>query len=97
MQKNYSTKKIDGKIVALQNAANSTGLNIAVFEKLQEDKRRKVKKYFLAIDNASVSPVLNYTELNYFIFGMIQAIKITNQCQMEARYSSKKMKKTMSY
>ena len=72
-------QKIDGNITALQNAANSTGLNITVFEKFQEDKRRKVKKYFLAINGASFSPVLNYTELNYFIFGMIQAIKITNQ------------------
>ena len=55
------------EIEALQNAGNNVGL--VIHEKYQEDKRRTVNKYFATLDGISISPVLDYENLNYFILG----------------------------
>lgn len=51
----------------LQNAANDLGLTIR--QKYQEDDRRTVGKYFAEHDGISISPVLNYEQLNHFLLG----------------------------
>jgi hypothetical protein len=70
----YKTpKKMDTstELNALQNAANKIGLVIQ--EYFFEDKRKTSKKYFARKDNTSVSPVLDYKNMNYFLLGWIRA------------------------
>lgn len=69
------------KLEALTNAVKSTDLSgLKVYEKYSEDKRKTVKKYFLSINDTTISPVLNYDNMNHFILGFSRAKKIlTNQ------------------
>jgi len=61
------------EIQALQNAADSVQLSgLQVHEKIFEDKR-KSKKYFLQYGSRTLSPVLDYSNMNSFIFGIIRA------------------------
>ena len=60
------------EIQALQNAATAIGLTI--HEKYQDDKRKTVKKYFATKGGVSVSPVLDYENLNMFLLGWIKAL-----------------------
>ena len=56
---------------ALNNALNYFGLkNIILHEKQYNDKRKKVSKFFLQQGVKTISPVLNYNEMNCFILGM---------------------------
>lgn len=57
---------------SLQNAAND--LNLIIHEKLQDDKRKKVKMYFAQNGNKTVSPVLDYDNLNHFLLGWRNAL-----------------------
>jgi flavorubredoxin len=59
---------------ALQNAAND--LNLIIVEHQAHDKRKTVGKYF-AIDSkfTSVSPTLDYEQLNHFLLGYRRAMK----------------------
>jgi len=59
------------EIQALQNAADKIGLT--VHEKWQEDKRKTLKKYFAQKGQVTVSPVLDYENLNHFLLGWIIA------------------------
>lgn len=60
------------ELEALQNAADGVGL--IVNEKYIQDKRKTVKKYFLWHGrHGTVSPVLNYDQMNHFILGWIRA------------------------
>jgi hypothetical protein len=62
------------ELEALQNAANTSGLTI--HEKpFFENKRKTVKKYFANIGNHTVSPVLDYKNLNHFLLGWNNAAK----------------------
>ena len=64
---------------ALQNALNSFGLkNIILHEKQYSDKRKKVSKFFLQQGVKTISPVLNYNEMNCFILGMGAVKELTN-------------------
>ena len=54
------------ELQALQNATN--GLNLTVHVKSFEDKR-KSHKYFVQIGNETVSPVLDYDQMNHFLLG----------------------------
>jgi hypothetical protein len=54
------------QIEALQNAAKNLGLNI--HQKQFEDKR-KAPKYFAQLGSKSVSPVLDYDNMNHFLLG----------------------------
>lgn len=66
------------EIQALQNAVNScaalTGMRVN--EKMQNDRRRTVKYYFLSLNGTSVSPSLDYENMNHFIHGILTATKI---------------------
>ena len=63
--------KTTAQLEALQNALNSFGLkNINLHEKQYSDKRKKVSKFFLQQGEETISPVLDYNEMNHFILGM---------------------------
>ena len=55
------------ELESLQNAATPLGLE--VHEKWTHDKRRTVKLFFLTLNGSSISPVLDYSNLNCFILG----------------------------
>ena len=56
---------------ALENALISFGLtNLTVYPKISEDKREKKPKFFLNNGFQTISPVLNYENMNSFIMGM---------------------------
>ena len=57
---------------SLQNFADKFGLQVHVFS--FNDKRKK-SKYFLTKKGTSISPVLDYTELNCFMLGLNAAGK----------------------
>ena len=64
---------------ALNNALNYFGLkNIILHEKQYSDKRKKVSKFFLQQGVKTISPVLNYNEMNCFILGMGAVKELTN-------------------
>jgi hypothetical protein len=63
------------QIQYLQNAAsNVTGL--IVHEKFFEDKRKKIKCYFLSLDGCCISPALDYENMNYFILGFLKCYQL---------------------
>ena len=62
---------------ALENALNSFGLaNLTVYPKISEDKRLKTPKFFLNNGFKTISPVLDYENMNSFIMGMGASKKI---------------------
>jgi len=61
------------EIETLQNFADTLGMK--VHEKYFDDKRRTTKKYFLMLDGHSVSPVLDYENLNQFMNGWHRCLK----------------------
>jgi hypothetical protein len=61
------------EIQSLQNAADDLGL--IIHEKLTQDKRKTVKKYFAQNGKETVSPVLDYEQLNHFLVGWRKAKK----------------------
>ena len=63
---------------ALQNAVNSIGNSlISLHEKNSEDKRKTIKKYFLSHSDAgTISPCLDYEQMNHFILGFAKACKL---------------------
>lgn len=68
---NYKTMITE--LEALQNAADD--LNLTVYEHYTNDKRQTVKKYFAAQEKMSVSPVLDYDQLNHFLLGWRKCLK----------------------
>ena len=63
---------------ALENALNSFGLNnLTIYPKISVDKREKKPKFFLNNGFKTISPILDYENMNYFIMGM-GAIKKIN-------------------
>lgn len=68
------------ELQALQNAVNHFRLyGLSVHQKVYEDKRRTAKMYFLHNDKTgeTISPVLDYENLNHFILGYGKALKPT--------------------
>ena len=64
---------------ALNNALSYYGFkNIILHEKQYSDKRKKVSKFFLQDGAKTISPVLNYNEMNCFILGMGAVKELTN-------------------
>lgn len=59
------------QLEALNNAVSYFGFkNIILHEKQYSDKRKKVSKFFLQQGAETISPVLDYNEMNHFISGM---------------------------
>jgi hypothetical protein len=66
------------QLEALNNALNYFGFkNINLHEKQYSDKRKKVSKFFLQQGSKTISPELNYNEMNHFILGMSAMQKLT--------------------
>ena len=62
---------------ALENALNSFGLtNLTVFHKISEDKRLKTPKFYLKFGFQTISPVLDYENMNCFIMGIAASKRI---------------------
>lgn len=61
------------EIEALKNAAND--LELFVHEKFTQDKRKTVKTYFLTQNGTTVSPVLDYENMNCFLLGWRNCVK----------------------
>ena len=69
---------LNTELQALQNAVNHFRLyGLSVHQKVYEDKRRTAKMYFLHNDKTgeTISPVLDYENLNHFIHGYVKALK----------------------
>ena len=64
------------ELEALQNAAND--LNLTIHEKLTQDKRKTVKIYFANRGNETVSPNLDYENLNHFLLGWRKCVNHLN-------------------
>ena len=66
------------QLEALNNAVSYFGFkNIIMHEKQYSDKRKKVRKFFLQDGAKTISPVLDYNEMNHFILGMGTMQKLT--------------------
>lgn len=66
------------QLEALNNSLSYFGFkNIILHEKQYNDKRKKVSKFFLQDGARTISPVLNYNEMNLFILGMGTMQKLT--------------------
>lgn len=64
------------ELQALQNAADDLGLT--VHQKYINDKRRTIGLYFANKGNETVSPVLDYDQLNHFLLGWHKCKEHTN-------------------
>lgn len=61
------------ELQSLQNAANN--VNLTIIERFQEDRRKKTKLYFANNGRETVSPNLDYENMNHFLLGWIKCIK----------------------
>ena len=67
------------QLEALNNALSYFGFkNVILHEKQYSDKRKKVSKFFLQQGAKTISPVLDYNEMNHFILGMGAVKELTN-------------------
>jgi len=65
------------KLQALQMMANSANSGITVhLIPNYDDKRRTVPKFCANIGNVTISPTLDYSNLNHFLLGYSSAAKI---------------------
>ena len=70
--------KTISQLEALNNALQYFGFkNVILHEKQYSDKRKKVSKFFLQQGSGTISPVLDYNEMNHFILGMGTMQKLT--------------------
>ena len=66
------------QLEALNNAVVSMNLEgLEVLQYIQHDNRKKIGKFFLRLNGTSISPILNYNEMNHFILGMSKMQKLT--------------------
>jgi len=58
------------EIQALQNSANfSNTSGLMIHQQPTDDKRKTTKRYFLQLGTATISPVLDYEQMNCFLLG----------------------------
>ena len=72
----FKPLSIMNELEALQNAADKCGLVIHEWHHL--DRRKKIKHYFATKDGISISPSLDYEQLNFFLLGYIRATEHLN-------------------
>lgn len=59
------------EIQALQNSADYLNIGaLKVIEWYSNDKRKTNKKYYLTLEGTTISPVLDYEQMNHFLLGM---------------------------
>ena len=62
---------------ALENAVISAKLEgLQVYVRQTEDKRKTIKHYFLNYHGATISPNLDYDNMNHFIMGLSKGLKL---------------------
>lgn len=62
------------ELEALQNHLKSIELNgLEIFLHFQEDKRKTISKYYLCLSGATISPRLDYDQMNHFLLGFNKA------------------------
>jgi hypothetical protein len=61
------------ELESLQNCANLIGAKVHLWN--ESDKRKTCNKYFLQVENETVSPKLDYEQLNHFMLGWIRSEK----------------------
>jgi len=65
------------ELQALQNHVNSLSVEgLTVKEWQEQDKRKTNKKYIVSIDSQSISPILDYENMNVFLLGLGKSEKI---------------------
>ena len=70
--------KTNTQLEALNNALQYFGFkNVILHEKQYSDKRKKVSKFFLQQGAETISPALDYNEMNHFILGMSAMQRLT--------------------
>lgn len=57
------------EIQSLQNFGDTLGLKI--HQKFVQDRRATIKKYYATLNGSSVSPVLDFEQLNCFMIGWL--------------------------
>lgn len=62
------------QIIALQNAARNLNLTIKVY--LYEDKRKNIKYVALLDNTKSISPALDYENMNHFLLGYSRCMNL---------------------
>lgn len=63
---------------ALENAVISTNVQgLKVIEKYNADKRKTIKHYFLNYYGNTISPNLDYDNMNHFIMGLSKGLKLS--------------------
>lgn len=68
------------ELTALENATKSIPVfGIKVHEKQQQDKRKTVNRFFVTIHGTTISPVLDYQQMNHFLLGFSRAVKLLNE------------------
>lgn len=72
------------ELESLQNIANV--LDLTIYEKFTQDNRQTIKKYFAQKGIETVSPVLDYNQLNHFLLGWIKANKYGNNNTIQKRF-----------
>ena len=65
------------ELQALQNAAKS--VNLTIHEYYTQDKRKTGKKYFANRGNETVSPTLDYENMNHFLLGWRNCVRSINK------------------
>jgi hypothetical protein len=69
---------LNSQLDALNNAVNSAPIDgLKIHHKYFEDKRKRTPKFFLMLNGASISPVLDYTNMNHFILGLGRGVTIS--------------------
>jgi hypothetical protein len=73
--------RIEKEKEALQNAADYCGL--LIIEHHNQDKRQKNKFVAILNDGTSMSPVLNYNDMNHFLWGYISHINYMDKIKIK--------------
>lgn len=74
------TMKAQDQMQALQNALSYNEFKtVKVYQHTPQDKRRTRTKFFLQTGKHTISPALEYNELNLFILGMSRAKQLISK------------------
>lgn len=63
------------EIQYLQNAASNVP-GLIVHEKIFEDKRKTIKHFFLTLNGLSISPALDYEQMNCYLLGFLKCYNL---------------------
>ena len=65
------------ELISLQTAADGLQIGMVISEKWNQDKRKTTKLYFASVPgHGTISPTLDYSNLNNFLHGMHQMKKL---------------------